>query len=468
MNTKLKNTFLNISTGVQNVVNSSIFPYLTAVLALVCYYAGLDLLLMYYLAISVVLIFLFCDDVTPAVCSFLFLGIMISKQNSPSTSLNSSDFYHKTSTLIQIVILAVFIAVSLALNFIRNVKSGRMKITPTFWGLAALAVTFIINGVFSEGYKIKNMPFGIVMAAFWFVVYCFMFAGIRSGSEGFQRVSGYFAPFGIVLIIELTVAYLTADGIFEGGFHRGMLTFGWGVYNTMGMWLVISIPPVMYLASKHTRGYLFLILGIALLAASMASGSRQAMVFAPVAFFPCLILLLIRGRNKKPNLIITGVTLLICLVFAVIFFDKLTALIKDLFSNFVVNGKPNGSGRWKIWTVGVEHFLSAPVFGVGFYVNLPYESHIGLSFFPMMYHDTFIQIVASCGMVGLFAYIVHRAQTVISYLKNPSYERTYIALTLMALLLVNLVDNHLFNIYPTLIYSSLIAMLIRSENEISK
>jgi hypothetical protein len=80
-----------------------------------------------------------------------------------------------------------------------------------------------------------------------------------------------------------------------------------------------------------------------------------------------------------------------------------------------------------------------------------------------MYHDTLLQFLGACGAVGLFAYGVHRSQTVISYVKNITVERTYIALTILALLLVSLFDNHLFYIFPTLTYSMIVAVMVNSE-----
>ena len=66
--------------------------------------------------------------------------------------------------------------------------------------------------------------------------------------------------------------------------------------------------------------------------------------------------------------------------------------------------------------------------------------------------------------VRAIAYLVHRALTVISYFRKITLERTFIALTILSLLIVSLLDNHVFNIFPTMIYTYLISVLVKSED----
>ena len=52
-----------------------------------------------------------------------------------------------------------------------------------------------------------------------------------------------------------------------------------------------------------------------------------------------------------------------------------------------------------------------------------------------------------------------------SFFKNVTLERFFIAVTVLAMLIISLMDNHMFNIFPTIIYSSLIAVLSASEQK---
>ena len=56
-------------------------------------------------------------------------------------------------------------------------------------------------------------------------------------------------------------------------------------------------------------------------------------------------------------------------------------------------------------------------------------------------------------------------QTVISFINNVTAERTLIALTMCVLLLMSLLDNHLFYFITTIQYSILLSLLAVTEKK---
>ena len=80
-----------------------------------------------------------------------------------------------------------------------------------------------------------------------------------------------------------------------------------------------------------------------------------------------------------------------------------------------------------------------------------------------MCHNTVLQLLSSCGIVGLIAYLIHRTQTVISFFRKITLQRSFIALTILSILVICLFDNHIFNIFPTIIYGALTAIFDKSE-----
>ena len=62
-------------------------------------------------------------------------------------------------------------------------------------------------------------------------------------------------------------------------------------------------------------------------------------------------------------------------------------------------------------------------------------------------------------------YLVHRAQTVISFCKNVTLERTFIALTILPILILSLLDCHIFLIFPTVVYACLLAVFDKSQDK---
>jgi hypothetical protein len=64
-----------------------------------------------------------------------------------------------------------------------------------------------------------------------------------------------------------------------------------------------------------------------------------------------------------------------------------------------------------------------------------------------------VQLLASCGAVGMGAYIIHRFQTAKLFLKKITPEKSFIACSIIVLLATSLFDCHSFNIGTVLLYS---------------
>ena len=97
---KIENSVL--AQGVSAFLHSRFFPLLTAAVILACYYSGLDMVSIWYLAVCAIAILITCKDVTPMISLFLFMNIIISMENSPSNLGNESDYYLQPVIYIQI------------------------------------------------------------------------------------------------------------------------------------------------------------------------------------------------------------------------------------------------------------------------------------------------------------------------------------------------------------------------------
>ena len=79
---------------------------------------------------------------------------------------------------------------------------------------------------------------------------------------------------------------------------------------------------------------------------------------------------------------------------------------------------------------------------------------------PPRYHNTYVQILACCGIIGILAYLFHRFQTLKMLWKNKNLGNMIIAITLFGFILLSLFDCHFHNFGPGFLYS---ALLILSE-----
>ena len=108
---------------------------------------------------------------------------------------------------------------------------------------------------------------------------------------------------------------------------------------------------------------------------------------------------------------------------------------------------------------GLKKFLQAPILGNSFYSTGGYEpwawsTQEGFNnLIPPRWHNTIVQILVCCGSVGILAYLFHRIQTVQLFLRRVTKENTFIACSLLVLLISCMFDCHFFNIGPALFYS---------------
>ncbi len=452
----------------RGVLSSKFFPFVTAAVVMACYYTGMEIITFYYMAAVGILMLVFLDDLTPIISLFLFMNVMVSRQNSPSVLLGGSDYYSGTAVKVQIfTLISVFVLAIFARIIFTGVKK-QFKPTAIFYVLCAFAAALIMNGVMAEGYDIKNLAFGVFTAFMFLVIFALIKDNVKVDGKPFERIAWGFIALGILLIIELIVGYATFEGLItDGKVNRAKLTFGWGFYNTMGTLLIFCVPSATYLAGKYKYGFPFALFAYVLFIAAFFTLSRQAMLGAITIYPVCLIILLVKGKNMIPNLIVTAAAVIATIICVGLYDDVVLKYLGDLFKAlFDDDGELNGSGRMEIYKIALDNYKSAPVFGTGFFADIPPAANfVGLDIIPARYHNTIMQVLAACGTFGIVTYGIHRIQTFVCYFKNVTMDRTFVALTVLSLLIISLVDNHMFNLLPTLVYSCLIGVLVKSQQK---
>ncbi len=445
---------------------SRFFPFITAALIIACYYASLDIVAIIYIGITGTLIFLLLDDVSPILTDLLFMSVFVSYKNTPNSGRGDSNYYLQPQILAPLCIIVAILVASAVFRLVVLGVKKKFSFTPMFFGLCALSVTLIMNGVLGEKYYLLNLMFGFALSLIFLGLFAILKDNLVTDKNTFERIALNFTAFSLLLVIELIVAYFTIDGIFtDGNVDRSKLVFGWGAYTQYGAYLVMCIPCVVYLAGKYKYGFPLTLYSFVLVIASVMCFCRQAMVCTAVIYPVCLIILFIKGKNKLPNLIILAAALIASIVVAGLYQDYMFKFFETIFANIKIDGELYGSGRMELYRTALKHYKQNPIFGIGFYYMTPSGGgKIGFSLVPQMYHNTILEMMGACGTFGLIAYLVHRALTVISYFRKITLERTFIALTILSLLIVSLLDNHVFNIFPTMIYTYLISVLVKSED----
>ncbi len=427
-------------------------------------FLGLELALYSFVAIYVIFVCLFCDDLLPIICLFGFCYVSPSYGENPGQT-TTSVFYNTTGVAVVIIAIVCTIAILTRIGLDPNIGFKKLFTCKRalMWGILAIGIAYLLSGIGSESYGEvfgKNLLFAFIQFMSFFIIYFIFSASINWSKVIKDYLSWLVIILSVVVMFELGYIYCTQNVIQNGTILRGKLSNGWGTYNNIGAMIVLGIPFAFYLACTKKHTYLYLILATILLVGVMLSCSRSSMLGGMVIYLISLIVTFIKADNKKWFRISTGILVGVGVIVGIIFFDK----ILEIFKNVPTIVKPsdgglsfNDSGRFEIYKNGLLAFVNNPIFGQTFYpINYNLYDHATLdsfsAFFPPRWHNTIVQLLASCGIVGMLAYGYHRYQTIKLFIKKPTLYKSFIALSILSLLAMSMLDCHMFNIGPVLIY----------------
>ena len=401
-------------------------------------------------------------DFLPIVPMVVCCYIAPSAHNNPGAHQNS--FFYTCGGYV------AFLGVIIALSFIFRIVFDRQLGGKNFFscprkltlGMLILGLSYMLAGVGSGNYFANgfgNLLFGFLQFISIFLFYFVFTASIKWGNVPKNYFSMVGITIGLVLMAEIAIIYFTKNIIIAGKIYRGYIYSGWGNYNNIAALLTMMVPFAFHLAFNTRRLGLFLFLAMLFCGGVLACCSRASILVCLIVCVLCVIILLMGSKNKLPvSIFILSILLTLFALFC-IFKEQ----IINLFGELIATGF-DSAPRILGYKQGIAQFLDSPIFGGSFYPTDPdlyswssVDSFI--AFFPPRWHNTFIQMLASCGIVGLGAYLYHRVQTIILLWKNRSYKNIFIFISILALLLTSLLDCHFFNIGPALFYSTALAFM---------
>jgi hypothetical protein len=440
--------------AINRFLRSKCFVCLIAVLVVLSNMFGWEFPVYIAVSLTAVFIGIFGKDFLPLVPIFVFMYFSPSLANNPG--LNADSIFFPENGL-WIILAFILVAVIAVLSRIFAVEGRDFFLTKRifFLTLVLMCITFFMGGFGTEWYTFENVRYVILLSlSFLFPYYLF------SGGIVWNKVTkDYFAWVslmgGLIVLAELIFIYATQD-IYkdDGSIERALIHTGWGIHNNIGGMLVVFMPSAFYFASTKKGGCIYVILGTILLLGSVCTLSRTSILVGLVLYVFCAVWLLIQKKNRRQNMV-TYIVLLVGV--AIVYFIK-RETFNELFDQFVRLGVSD-SGRSPIYEAGIDQFLANQIFGNSFYSCNGYQWVYveAMNFIPPRWHNTIIQILASCGLVGMAAYALHRLQTVAVLFIHPEKPKVFIFLSILSLLLISLMDCHLFNIGPTIYYSVALA-----------
>ena len=442
---------------------SSLYPVIVSTLVAVGSILGIELYLGIIHTALIFGAFTLSKSIKPIIISLLTYVMQLSVGHAPFYP-TYSDYYYTGWRLSLFIVFVAVTALGAVIFVIRNkiYKRVSFKGTPILTPAIILAVAFMLNGLFSGKWVIGDLLFGFSNAVVYLVLFVLIYHGFSDGeraSDIAKYLSFISVLISLVISAELIAHLISADNAFiDGSINKTAMALGWGIWNLVGVSLSVLIPVIFY--GMHVNKYPWLYFASATLTYAMAvlTMSRNALLFSTLAYAASVIISCFVGKSKRVFRIISISAVAAAVIMAIIFWDKIYALLGDYFSRGL-----SDNGRFALWRSAFDNFLKSPVFGGGFN-GFNVETDV---FGPLVKqaHNTVLQFLSATGSVGLICYGYYRYKSIKPLFHRPSLMKTMMALSIAVLLFGSLLDNFIFNIYPMFYYTVALEIIHKADRE---
>ncbi len=430
---------------------------------------GVELYVYSVFIVFAIYIALFCKDFLPLMVIVICCYIAPSVQNNPGINAGSI-FFPKNGGIYLLCLFLLFFVCALyrlfsdqTLGGMAFLKQGR-KLLP---GILLLGTAYVLGGAFSGRYFARGvlapafalLQFASIALPYWFFAGAVHWESVRRDYFGWVGLG-----VGLTVCCEVAGIYLINDVIVNTGFAVGSIFTGWGNKNNIGAIIAMMIPFGLSFTRQEKFGWLWNIVTLLMLLGLGFTCSRTSIFFGISIYFLTLGFMLTDRAYRKRVLWNVGVTTGTLLILLVILFSK---QIGDLIGKFWNWDFKSINMRFQDYQKGLQAFVAHPIFGESFYPsqNIYEWSTVDSlkAVLPARWHNTGIQLLASCGLAGLSCYLVHRFQTLRLFWRKRHTQVLFVGMSAVCLLLMSLLDCHFFNIGPTLFYSMGLAFAEKTE-----
>lgn len=387
-----------------NFLNGYWYPVYIAFFVLIGHIYSFENYSIIFIMVTVCAGFILCKDLKFFISPLLCFYFIFSKQ-----SLTSETFY-STSSLIFYVLIIIAILISISIHFIlyrKELKIKNFSSSFLFKGFILLTVLFLVNGISNiQNYNASNFIFGFLIVIS-FVLPFFLFSiNLNIDKHTRDYLLCILLLTSLVIMIELLNLYLNKNIVINGVIHKSLIDLGWGVSNNIGAILTMLMPVYFYCAGHTKYTMPFFWGGIITYVFVLLSLSRTSILFATPILILCIIFLCVYKHKHRRQVRLYTLILTTGVIFVCIF---LREIINTAFDEIIRVGLDN-SGRFEYYKDGLEKFFNHPLFGAGFGNSHGTNDKFIISA-PEYFHNTIVQILASCGIIGFGAYVYHRWQT---------------------------------------------------------
>ncbi len=334
----------------------------------------------------------------------------------------------------------------------------KLRRPSTFPGMFAAAVAVTIGGIGIINpltYFSPTSLFYMCMLGFGMVIICCYI------TASFEKKRDYDFEDKFCKMMLCAAAIVTLLLLYEYISRRNELSekltvipFQWR--NNGSTILMLTMPFAFYYSRKHFAAYL---LGIFLYLEILLAGSRGGLLFGAVELGICCITMIILDRRHRKKEIIT---VIICLALVTVlgkYFEELIRYTIDRMMNPAEN-----SVRIELYKRGIADFKASPFIGRGIAYMGNRDVHPSAKHALCWYHNSVIQVAASCGCVGIAAFTFLNILRIRTFIRNISFFSIIMFISFAGLEMMSLVNPGIFVPVPYLLTVSVYFIVMEFQN----
>ena len=359
--------------------------------------------------------------------------------------VNNSQISFDTLNQFGLPFIFLFVVLSGPIIYMIRFKP-KFKIKALTLGLFLIALAYVIPLLFTS-WSLKGFMISIV-GFLYFGFYLFFSNTVKGNMDYLMKIMMIiniliFAQFNYKVLDafhtypELSIVEQFTQGIQSGWYSN----FGWANINDITFYVVLTMPSFVYFIFKHPKKIFFWFLLFIPVYVILFSGSRGALIGFLIATIGLGIIILIKG--KAYHYIHLAILLVLGIVVVIFTKDIIINALRvtlDTFSGGTISSI--SSGRIYIYYQGLNVFKENPIFGASWLA----VDQIGFAGRIFMFHSTIIQVLATMGLFGLLALLVHYFQIFKMFYTNFTFEKQLILIGYIATQMHGLIDNVQFSV----------------------
>lgn len=456
---KNENKYVN---RIDQFFGSNYYIFLVAIFTLFSELFALEIPLYYfYVLFCLGISFLFCKDMKALLPPLFFGYVSVSLKTNYYEA--GKNLFNETTWPHFIFLISMIAVLLISRLIVDNIARKNTRLPRLFFGYLLFMLIFPLSGVFSPYYASREALFGFLVGVSYFIPFVAAYYAVDFKTLRKDYFAYLLLAFGLCLSAQVLVIYFQhMKDITSGNFYNGLIRTGWGIKNNIGGMLTLALPGPIYLATKRKNYPLYIFLNLFFFTVVALTESRGSLLAASIVELVMFIYFIILKKKKRIPVVIClliFIGIAIVFLFTVIhFFPSVLNYIVSTLKNLTFEGL--SSGRTDLWKVGMKNFITEPFLGSG-YFNVPQELNCGYtppSFIPIRMHNTYVQLLSSTGIVGLFVYLYHRFESCLLIFRRISKEKVFMFFFFMCYLGCSAVDCHFFNLGPALLYAVMSAL----------